>query len=480
MKKKDQTYQGSRLEEIVLRYEHASNEGRSEYFDVDDLEALIDHYMEEDETATAQAIIELGLNIHPNNTNLKIAKAKVALFIGQAKEAEKLATLLQTIEPDNLDVKILMGQVLLYHNKKEEAKSLFDSILKQDIDYTYDIAYAYFDSFDYESAKVYFEQELKLHPDKGEQDILFDLAYCYQQKDDLKSAGEIYEKLLDEDPYSKDAWFNLGQIHFVNNDLEKAIEAFDYAYIVGNDFQALLQKGNALFQSGKLQSAIEAYKEYADANGRPSFVIVFMGECHEKIGEFEQAKAFYSEALRSDPNNTAALCGLCICNMEQDEYEKGLQFIDRAIEIDPVLAEAWLYKAEGHLNLNDTDEALRCYKKAAILDPEMSEAMFAIGNIYIDKGEYDNALEFYKSGAEIDHSNNKLPLYFAITYFKLGDLEQAHDYLIDAVLGTPESKEIFFEICPEAKSNDAFISLFKTESDNDSTANDINSYLSNI
>lgn len=480
MKKKDQAYKGSRLEEIVLRYESALQEGRSEYFDVDDIEALIDYYMEDEQVATAQTITEFGLSLHPNNTNLKIAQAKIDLFIGHVKESEEIAAFLQTLEPDNLDIKVLVGQLLLFRGKKEEAKVLFDDVIRQDADYTYDVAYAYFDTFDYDTALLYFEQEIKLHPIKDELDVLFDMAYCHQQRNDLEKSINLYEKLLDEDPYSKDAWFNLGQIHFFNENLEKAIEAFDYAFIVGNDYQALLQKGNALFQSGKLQSAIEAYQEYADNNGRPPFVIVFIGECYEKTGQFEKAKSYYTEALRTDVNNTNALCGMCICHMEQDEYEKGIQFIDRAIEIEPTLAEAWLYKAEGHLNLNDTDEALRCYKKAASLDPEMAEALFAIGNIYIDKGEYAMALQYYKKGAEIDRGAEKADLYFAISYFKLGEIEQAHDHLIEAVLRVPESKEIFFEICPEAKEHIAFISLFKAESNNDNAANGINSYFSNL
>ncbi|MBO4804485.1 MAG: tetratricopeptide repeat protein [Paludibacteraceae bacterium] len=479
MKKKDQTYQDSSTEDIVLRYENAQKEGRSEYFDVDDLEVLIDHYMEKNKVDTTQAIIQLGLTLHPCNTDLTIAKAKVALFIGQIRESEEIAAHLQQVEPENLDVQLLSGQILLCRGMQNEAKALFDKILQKDREYIYDIAYAYFDAGDYTNAIPFFEQELQRHPAKEELEVLFDLAYCHQQRNDWKKAVALYEKLLDEDPYSKDAWFNLGQIYFIQNDLEKATEAFDYAYIVGNDYQALLQKGNALFQSGKLQSAIESYKEYADANGRAAFVIVYIGECYEKMGDFEQAKIFYSEALRSEPTNTSALCGLCICHMEQDEYEKGLQFIDHAIEITPTLAEAWLYKAEAHLNLNDTDEALRCYKKAADLDPEMSEAMFAIGNIYIDKGEYATALEYYQKGANIDHGNDKIPLYLAITHFKLGETELAYNYLGEAIAQDAEFQNIFFEICPEAKQVKEFSQLFQPTHGDDESSDNVKSYFSN-
>ena len=130
MKKKDQAYKGSRLEEIVLRYESALQEGRSEYFDVDDIEALIDYYMEDEQVATAQTITEFGLSLHPNNTNLKIAQAKIDLFIGHVKESEEIAAFLQTLEPDNLDIKVLVGQLLLFRGKKEEAKALFNGIMK--------------------------------------------------------------------------------------------------------------------------------------------------------------------------------------------------------------------------------------------------------------------------------------------------------------------------------------------------------------
>lgn len=451
------------MEEIVLRYETATKENRTEYFDADDVESLIDHYMEKEQFETALAVARFGISIHPYNTSLKIMQAKIALFIGDTGEAERIAHLVRSMEPDNLDLKVLMGQILLSNGRKEEAKALLDSIMKQDADYTYDVAYAYFDSFEYDMATVLFEKELKLHPVKDVQELLFDLAYCYQQRNDLEKAIGMYERCLDEDPYSKDAWFNLGQIHHFKGDLEKAAECLDYAYVVGNDYQALLQKGNVLFQNGKLQSAIEAYEEYIEVNGRPPFVIVFIGECYEKMGDYAKAQAYYSEALSAEPSNVSALCGMCVCLIAQDECGRGLQFIDRAVEVDPALAEAWLYKGEAHLRLDELDVALRCYEKAADLDPEMSEALFSIANVLVDKGDAGRALEFYQKAEKLDPTNEKMPLYYAIAYFKMGETERARDYFLYALFRTNKAKEDFFEVCPDAKSNELFAAFCKTD-----------------
>ncbi|MFA6778343.1 MAG: tetratricopeptide repeat protein [Paludibacteraceae bacterium] len=459
MKKKDQTYSEDHLDSTIRRYENSLLIGKDEYFDVDDIEALIDHYMEEDKQDTAMDIARLGLSIHPGNTDVKVMQARLFLDCGKVEEAEMLSELLKSVEPNNPDVILLEGEVFLSKGMSDEAKKLFLKAISEDESYNYNVAYAYFANANYNEAIPYFEKEIKKDP-TGDMDMVADTAFCYQQTEQTEKAIALYEKELDIDPYMKDAWFNLGQLYFAQENFDKSAESFDYAHIVGDDEQALLQKGNAFFQGNKLQCAIDAYKEYAATGDEAKKIaLVFIGECYEKMSDIEKAKEYYEEAIADDETNIGALSGLCICCLEQNEYEKSIKYADLAIALDPSIAENWMYKAEGALNLNLLDIALSCYKKANELAPSFAEPLFAIGNIYIDIGNYEKALDYYNKGSMIDKTVDKISLYYAITYFKKGNHVLAHDYLIAAILKDSETKDIFFDICPEAKEIDLFKNL---------------------
>jgi tetratricopeptide (TPR) repeat protein len=463
MKKKDQTYSEDHLESTIQQYEKSILDGKDEYFDVDDIEALVDYYMENGESEKALKVVQLGISIHPNNADIKIAQAKIFLFTEKADEAELIYEYLATIEPDNCDIKILGGEIKLLHGEETEANKMFSDLIEEDSDYTCDVAYAYYDNFFYKEAIIYFEQEIEKETFKNvEVNFITDAAFCYQQLGQESKAIALYEKLLDEDPYCKEAWYNLGQLYFSAENYDKAVEAFDFAYVVGNDPQNLLQKGNALFQGNKLQTAIETYSAYGETGSDArKIALVFIGECYERMNDYDKAKEFYEKAISEDPNNLGALSGMCICCLEQNDYKEGIEYAERAIAIDPELPENWMYKAEGKLNLGNVDEALACYLKASELAPNFAECLFSIGNIYIDKGDYDKALEYYNRGSEINKDADKIALYYAITFYKKGDFLQSHTYLIESILKDPETRTIFFDICPEAKEDSLFKNLFE-------------------
>ncbi len=96
-------------------------------------------------------------------------------------------------------------------------------------------------------------------------DLLFELAFCQEQKSLLPEAIATYLRIIDIDTYIGEAWFNLGQIHFILNEFEEAIEAYDYALVINEkDSISLLQKAHAHFQLNQLELAIETYLAYTE------------------------------------------------------------------------------------------------------------------------------------------------------------------------------------------------------------------------
>src|SRR3546814_10786934 len=70
------------------------------------------------------------------------------------------------------------------------------------------------------------------------------------------------QKYIDEEPYSYAAWYNLGNAFNKLGRFEKAIDAYDYAILVRDNFAAAYcNKGNALMNLERFQEAIHVFRQ---------------------------------------------------------------------------------------------------------------------------------------------------------------------------------------------------------------------------
>jgi len=129
------------------------------------------------------------------------------------------------------------------------------------------------------------------------------------------------------------------------------------------------------------------------------------------------------------------------------------------LKIDDTVSEYWIYKAEACVNLDQPEEALSCYLRSLEISPEQLDTFVAIGNLYLDEDDYAQALQYYEKARALDKDADGIPLLFAITYFKMGKKEEALHFFMDAIVKDEESKELFFEFCPEAKEEPFFYEL---------------------
>ena len=80
--------------ELVKRYEQFL-EGRGPgYFDVEELETIVDFYLHKGKTKESSTALELGFRLHPGNNSLLIKRAKIYLI---ADEVEKATRLLESV-----------------------------------------------------------------------------------------------------------------------------------------------------------------------------------------------------------------------------------------------------------------------------------------------------------------------------------------------------------------------------------------------
>ena len=110
--------------DLIQRYEQFLSGKAKGYFDVEELENIVEYYLRRGRTKDCDKAIDLGLQLHPNNTALQTKRAKIYLVTGDDKKA--LRVLNSLAESADYEVVLLKIEVLLKLDQLPEAKVLSD------------------------------------------------------------------------------------------------------------------------------------------------------------------------------------------------------------------------------------------------------------------------------------------------------------------------------------------------------------------
>ena len=200
--------------DIVKRYEQFLSGKATGYFDVEELEAIVEFYLRRGRTKDCNKALELGQQLHPNSIALKTKRAKIYLATGDDKKAFRILESLA--ESTDYEVMLLKTEIMLKLEQPEEARKLCAKIIAEETDdidnVCLDLAYIYLGLAEYEMALELLEKGDEYNPSNP--DLLFELAFCYEQNENYIKAIATYNRIIDIDSYSNEAWFNLGQLYF--------------------------------------------------------------------------------------------------------------------------------------------------------------------------------------------------------------------------------------------------------------------------
>ena len=442
--------------DLVQRYEQFLSGKAKGYFDVEELENIVEYYLRRGRTKDCNGAIDLGLQLHPNNTALQTKRAKIYLVTGDDQKA--LRVLNSLAESTDYEIILLKIEVLLKLNQLFEAKVLSDKLIASetdDLDNVYlDIAYLYLGQGENEVALELLEKGYNFNDTNPE--LLYELAFCYEQIDQFDKAISINLEIINIDPFANEAWFNLGQLYFALQDFPKALEAYEYAQAVDeNDSLTCLQKAHVHFQLNQFEEAIEAYQEYKKMTSFGFWQTdIFIAESYEKLEKYDEAIKYYQLSLESQPDNYDSLTGIAICLLEQEKYTESKTFIEKALILKQDAPDAWVYMAESYIGLNDIDNALLAYLKSISIDSQQPDTLMAIANICMEKAEFELAAKYYLAAAEQDEFLEFVNLFISVCYYKLGDFDNSLKYFKIAKEKDQDVAVLFMELCPEA---DAFV-----------------------
>jgi tetratricopeptide (TPR) repeat protein len=419
---------------LIQKYETLLYNKESIYFDSEEFGIIITYYMSEERYADAlEALIHAEL-CHPEDVELSLHKVRIMMHLDNFDRAFELLSILEDKAYDLFEINLYKGHIYTMNDDIENAIKEFELAIEknpelddEELQYIPEILmdHKYFDE-----AIVFLHKFI----DAGNADakMFFNIGYCYEQISNIQEAEKYYEKSLDEDPFNEKTWIILGSLYLNALNLDKALEAFEFALSINNnDDIASLCKIATLITSGEYDKAINCIMDVLSKSPDDANALYRLGECYEKKQNPEEAKHCYTKAIRQETDFDMSYWGLSRILYAQGDIETAIQVIDKAIEIEPDNEDYLYFRGQCFISLSS--------------DKNMLETI--LQNLSVIK---DSDLE--KDEDSVFMNKHKKAVFF----YNVGNMEECCKYLLESLLINSKGLEIFFNLFPKAK-DDAYI-----------------------
>lgn len=449
----DNFFSDSDLNELVVRFERMVEEGTSLYYEVDDLEFLLDHFMVHHRLELAFKVVETVHQQHPQNKQLSIKEAELLSLADKHSEALELLSRVEVLEDFNPDFHITRASIFSQMGSFDKAiKSLQKALdcSSDDLDVIYmNLAIEHQNLEDYETGIAYLKQALDINPEN--EDAIYELAYCFEFTRNHKEAIAFYNRLIDRTPYNVHAWFNLGTSYQAVGDMEKALTAFDYVNIIDEGFHAAyFNKANVLVQLERYLEAIELYKKALDFDILDSLIYFYIGDCYDNLEMPKQSLVFFEKALKKDDSMDEAWIGASSALDQLGRELEALEYAKKAIELDPENGDYHCYLAGLQMKYDLLVESAESFEKAMLLGYLEEDLFEDYCQLAYSLDQYDLSIQIVDEGLRLFPKNEFLQLFQCINLYAQGQDEVAFEKLVEVLIAKPALIEEFVMYYPKA------------------------------
>ena len=398
--------------------------------------------------------------------------------VGEKQEAENIYTRILAVDPTIEDAWLGLAELKLSQGYRNEAMLIYRRAAGQLPDSSM--------IFYYLAQLMATEHDLEDILAEEDAGLLYRLGLALAEADKPAEATMVFEHIVGLQPKTVGHWLDLARYYIYLEDYDEANATLGKAATAMPDSSELyLYWGTALENQGKFDEAIviyqrglqhlpdhrelflywgialeqqEAWQEAIDVYRRALVEVpgnaalnVRWGISLGQLGEWEQALAHFEEAVSADSLYSEAYLHWGIALERLERWEAAIGKLERAAELEidkgPVLfyLASSYEQAARHLDRMDFfDRAVETFERLLEFNPNDSYALNYLGYMYADKGiRLEVAVDLLMRAISLEPENSAFLDSLGWAYFRLGQLQQAEQYLHQALalMGEDELEE---------------------------------------
>ena len=191
-----------------------------------------------------------------------------------------------------------------------------------------------------------------------------------------------------------------------NPDIEIKMEKIE-GLVITEELKVELKRGNALFDEGEYEPAIEVYKKIIEEFPDVYIVNKNIGNCYFQMESYAQAEEYYLKVLEKDPDNSDTMLLIGNTYANRGETEKALEWY-RKIEFDKIDDPTVLFNiGTNFYNNSNFEEALKYYQKAVEIQDDFLDGIYQLGLTNLTLGNYQEAVDIFEDYLKHDSDSER-------------------------------------------------------------------------
>jgi tetratricopeptide (TPR) repeat protein len=337
MMKKDRFHNfDDEVRNLVLDFENTVLKGKTQFFDVDEMEIIIDYYFEVNDQQALERAVEYAEELYPNSTTIRLRRAHLMISHEEYEKALRMLNAMRKAEPDNTDVAYSLGVANGAVGQSEKAIAYFKEAARDGwmLGRVYsNMAEEYYKLKDYDAALNFYRKAMESEGcDEATLYNYYDVSFVSGR---VEQAAGYLDGYVKKNPYSKEGWYCLGCAYRDLTLYEKAADAFEFAIAIDKNYVdayvALSQTQDFMGRTSEAVTTMIRVLDYCDDKAK---VYRTIGNLYAREANYDTAMAYFKKAIDENPHDAEGYASLALCHMELGDRATALSMIRRAVSLD--------------------------------------------------------------------------------------------------------------------------------------------------
>ncbi|HET9176784.1 MAG TPA: tetratricopeptide repeat protein [Terriglobia bacterium] len=251
-----------------------------------------------------------------------------------------------------------------------------------------------------------FEAVHRLDPDDADSALM--LGRLYKADNQPQKAEALFEKILSDNPESRNVLVNLTQLYFDQGDYDKIISLLENVPDSRMDPALLYLLGSSYAQTRNLTKAEEVFKKALDSEPDSEDIRRAYAEALMAQGKMEEARAQLQEMVKSDPQSPTSYVRLAQLDRQMGNFDDARKELEQARGLAPDNPEIPYQEAILEDTLGNEAKAVSLLqdvlKKTEKADGKYNPAeannraiyLQLLGTVYQHQEDFDKAIETFQ------------------------------------------------------------------------------------
>ncbi len=243
-----------------------------------------------------------------------------------------------------------------------------------------------------------------------------------------------------------EAWFYVGYIRQrTQHEASKAEEAYNQAISLNPQYtEAYNNRGNALYDQGKLDAAIADYTQAIKLDPQLAVPYNNRGGTLEYQGKLDAAITDYNTAISLNPQYADAYYNRGNALYHQGKLDAAITDYNTAISLNPQYADTYYNRGLALYDQGKLDAAIADFTQTITLNPQYARAYNNRGNALSDQRQLDAAVANYTQAITLDPQYSDAYYNRATALYAQGKLDAAIADYTEVITLNPQDAEAYY------------------------------------